>query len=222
LLPAFEVVSAFGIKAIDSISEKIGKIDGAALAEKVSAGIEAAKPYWEAFKGVLSDVGGVLKTVGGFLSEHSDTIAKYAPLVLKLVLAYKGFQLINGLIPGMSKFTGCLTSLAGKGIGALAGKLFGISAGEKAVGTASQTSAGQTMAAAKAFLVMSAAVLLISAGFALLAFSAVSVANAGGPAIAVLFGLIGAVALLGVGMAVLMKSLAPMGAQLMPVATAML
>jgi tape measure domain-containing protein len=57
LLPAFEVVTAFGIKAIDSISEKIGKIDGAALAEKVTTGIEKAKPYWEAFKDVLSDVG---------------------------------------------------------------------------------------------------------------------------------------------------------------------
>ena len=222
LLPAFGVVSEFGIKAIDGIAEKIGKIDGEKLATKLTAGIEAAKPYWESFKDVLSSVGGVLKSFGTFLAEHKDTIAKYLPTVLKLALGFKAFKIVGTLVPGLSKFAGCLTSLAGKGIGALAGKLFGISAGERAVGTASQTSAGQTMAAAKAFLVMSAAVLLISAGFALLAFSAVSVANAGGGAIAVMFGLIGAVALLGAGMMVLMKSLAPMGAQLMPVATAML
>ena len=78
------------------------------------------------------------------------------------------------------------------------------------------------MAAAKAFLMMSAAVLLITAGFALLAQSAIALASAGSPAIAVMFGLVGAVALLGAGMAVLLKSLAPMGAQLIPVATAML
>lgn len=222
LLPAFQVASEVGIKAIDGIAEKIGKLDADKIATKLSDGIEAAKPYWESFKDVLVDVGGVLKTFGQFLADHKDTIAKYLPTVLKLALGFKAFKIVGTLVPGLSKFAGCLTSLAGKGIGALAGKLFGISAGERAVGTASQTSAGQTMAAAKAFLVMSAAVLLISAGFALLAFSAVSVANAGGGAIAVMFGLIGAVALLGAGMMVLMKSLAPMGAQLMPVATAML
>lgn len=222
LLPAFGVVTKVGIKAIDGIAAKIGEIDADKLADKVSAGIEAAQPYWEAFMAVLSGVGGYIKTVSAFLMEHKDTIAKYAPLVLKLVLAYKAFKVVNSLVPGMSKFTGCLTSLAGKGISALAGKLFGIAGGQKAVGTASQTSAGSTMAAAKAFLMMSAAVLLISAGFALLAQSAIGLASAGGPAIAVMFGLIAAVALLGVGMAVMLKTLAPMGAQLMPVATAML
>lgn len=222
LLPAFQIVSEWGIKAINGIADKLGKIDGEALATKVTAGIEKAKPYWEMFKDVLSEVAGVIKTVGTFLAEHADTIKKYAPTVLKLVLAFKAFQIVGALVPGLSKFTGCLMSLAGKGIAGLAGKLFGISAGQKAVGSASTASAGQTMAAAKAFLMMSAAVLLITTGFAILAQSAIALASAGGPAIGVMFGLIGAVALLGVGMAVLLKTLAPMGAQLIPVATAML
>jgi tape measure domain-containing protein len=222
LLPAFQVVSEWGIKALNGIADKIGKIDGEALAEKVSAGIKAAKPYWDAFMSVVSEVGGYLKKFGTFLAENKDTIAKYLPTVLKLVIAFKGFQIIGGLVPGLSKFAGALTSLAGKGISGLAAKLFGISTGEKAVGTASQTSAGQTMAAAKSFMMMGAAVLMVSAGFALLAYSAVTVASAGGPAIAVMFGMIAAVALLGVGMGVLLKTLAPMAGQMMPVATAML
>jgi len=222
LLPAFGVVSKHGIETIDGIASKIGEIDGEKLATKITAGIEAAQPYWESFKDVLVEVGGVVKSVGSFLNEHSDTIAKCVPIVLKLAVAYKGFRIIRSVIPGVSKFTGAISSLAGKGISGIATKLFGISAGEKEVGTVSQTSAGQTLAAAKSFMMMGTAVLMVSAGFALLAYAAVSVANAGGPAIAVLFGLIGAVALLGVGMSIMLKTLAPMSGQLMSVATAML
>lgn len=222
LLPTFELVSKIGIKAIDSISEKIGKLDGDAIARKVSAGIEAAKPYWEAFKSVLADAGEVIKKVGGFLAENKETIARYLPLVLKLVAGFKAFSIVKSVIPGMSQFTGFLTSMAGKGISGLAAKLFGISAGEKAVGTASTTSASQTMAAAKSFMMMAAAVLLVSAGIALLAQSAIGLAQAGPLAIGVMAGLLVAVVGLGIGMAALLKSLAPMGAQLMPVATAML
>lgn len=222
LLPAFGVVSEFGIKAIDGIAEKIGKIDGEKLATKLTAGIEAAKPYWESFKYVLSSVGGVLKSFGTFLAEHKDTIAKYLPTVLKLALGFKAFKVVSAVVPGVKLFTSAIGGLAGKGIAAITKKLFGIAGSEKVVGKTSAASAKQVMTCAKSFLLMSAAVLIISVGFALLAQSAIALAGAGGPAIAVMFGLIAAIALLGAGMMVLMKSLAPMAKKMMPVATAML
>ena len=222
LTPAFDILSQKAIGGISGIIDKIGEIDGEAIAQKVTVGLEKAQPYWEAFKKILAATGKVLKSVGGFLIEHSDAISKALPFVLGLAAAYKGFTVINKVVPGMSKFTQYLTSLAGKGIGSLAGKLFGVAAGERAAGAAGTTSATQVAAAAKSFMMMGAAVLMISAGFALLAFSAVSVANAGPAAIAVLFGLIAAVALLGAGMTVMLKTLAPMSAQLIPAAAAML
>lgn len=221
LLPAFEVLSKEGISAIDGIAAKIGEIDGEKLATKISAGIDAAKPYWESFKDILAEAGEVIKSVGDFISENKDTIKKYAPIVLKAALAFKAFQLVGAVVPGMKLFASAITGLAGKGAAAIASKLFGISKAQKVVGKTSADNAAQTMAAAKAFLVMSVAVLVISLGFALLAQSAIALASAGGPAIAVMFGLIAAVALLGAGMVFMMKALAPMGAQLMPVASAM-
>ena len=220
--PAFEVLSGKAIKGIEGIINKVGEIKAEDLADKVSGWVKQAEPYWEAFKGVLKTVGGVLKNIGKFLLEHSDTISKALPWVLGLVAGYKAFSFVSSVVPGMMQFTSAIAGLAGKGIGAIAGKLFGIAAAEKVAGTASQTSSTQVLAAAKAFMMMGAAVLMISGGLALLAYAAVSVASAGPAAIAVMFGLVASLAALGAGMAIVLKTLAPMSAQLMPVATAML
>lgn len=59
------------------------------------------------------------------------------------------------------------------------------------------------MPVATAMLAMGAAVLLVSTGFALLAFTAISLANSGGAAIAVMFGMVAAIAALMVIAAVL-------------------
>lgn len=222
LTPAFDILSNRAIGGISGIIDKLGEIDGDEIAEKVSAGLDKAQPYWELFKKTVSVTGKVLKKTAGFVTEHSDAISKALPFVLGLAAAYKGFKVVNKVVPGMGKFTQYLTSLAGKGIGSLAGKLFGVAAGERAAGSAGVTSATQIAGAAKSFMMMGGAVFLISAGFALLAYSAVQVASAGPGAIAVLFGLIGAMALLGAGMTVMLKTLAPMSAQLMPAAAAML
>lgn len=220
LTPAFDLLSKKGIGCVEKLINWVGKLDSQKIAEKVELGVKKAKPYWDMFVSVLKVVGGVLKKVGKFLLDHSSTISKAIPYVLGLVAAFKAYKVVNSIVPGVMKFVGSITSLAGKGIGAIAGKLFGIAAGEKAAGTASQTSAGQVMAAAKSFLMMSAAVLLISAGFALLAASAIGLANAGPLAIGVMAGLTLALAGLGFGMVAILKTLAPMSAQLMPVATA--
>lgn len=176
----------------------------------------------EGFKSQMEAVANVIKSVAGFCEKHSGAIAQLIKWLPAIVLGIKGFKIASAVAPGVMAFTKGVAGLAGKGIGGIASKLFGISKSQKTVGTTSVTSGAQMLTAAKSYALMGVAVLAIAAGFALLAFSAISLANAGGGAIAVMAGLVVALAALGVGMAVLLKSLAPMGAQMMPVATAML
>lgn len=176
----------------------------------------------DGFKGVMQSVADVVKGVAGFITDHSDEIALLIKNLPKIAIAIKGFQIAKAVAPGVASFTKGIAGLAGKGIGGIASKLFGISGAQKTVGTTSATSGAQMLSAAKSYALMGVAVLAIAAGFALLAFSAISLANAGGGAIAVMAGLVVALVGLGIGMAVLLKTLAPMGAQMMPVATAML
>lgn len=222
LTPAFEVLSQKGIGSIEGIAAKIGEIDAEEIANKVTAWCEKAQPYWDSFKETVVELGGVLKRVGKFFAEHSDTISKVLPYVIKMALAYKGFKIVSTVLSPVASFTKSIAGLAGKGVGAIAGKLFGISKAQQTVGTASATSGTQMLTSAKSFALMGVAVLTIAAGFALLAFSAIALANAGGTAIAVFAGMVIGVVALGAGMAFLLKTLAPMGAQLMPVAMAML
>ena len=176
----------------------------------------------DSFKTAMDGVASGIKTVANFIEDNADTIGKALPWVLKLAIAFKGFKIVSSIVPGFSLFTKAIGTLAGKGIGAIAGKLFKISGAQKQVGEASVTSGGQMLASAKSYALMGVAVLTIAAGFALLAFSAIQLANSGGLAIGVMAELVVGLVGLGIGMAVLLKTLAPMSAQLMPVATAML
>lgn len=222
LMPAFDLLSKKGIKAIEGISTKLSGLDGDAIADKVAGWVEKAQPYWETFKDIASDVGDALKKVGKFLSEHSETITKVLPWIVKLALAYKGFKMVSTFVAPVASFTKSIARLAGKGIGAIAGKLFGISTAQQKVGEASVQTGISMVSSAKAYALMGVAVLTIAAAFALLAFSAIQLANAGGLAIGVMAGLVVGVAAIGVGLAFLLKTLAPMGAQLVPVGTAFL
>jgi tape measure domain-containing protein len=261
LQPAFEVLSQEGIKAISGIIDKLGGLDGQAIADKLTGWIDTALKYWDAlvdsfsgvgtelkgafdaivggiqsvtgtldgsgsslesFKSTMTSVADGIKAVANFLEEHGEAIGKALPYVVALVGAYKGFSIVSSVVPGVMAFTKGIAGLAGKGIGGIAAKLFGISTSQQTVGTTSATSGAQMLNAAKSYALMGVAVLTIAAGFALLAYSAISLANAGGLAIGVMAGLVVGVAGLGVGMALLLKSLAPMSGQLMPVATAFL
>lgn len=222
LSPAFDILSGVAIGAISKIADKIGEIDAEAIATKVTEGLEKAKPYWESFKEVAIQVGGAIQKLGGFLLDHADTISKAIPYVLGLVGAYKAFKVVNAVAPGMMKFASSITSLASKGIGGIAAKLFGIAGAETATGKASKASSKQVLAAAKAFMMMGAAVLMISAGFALLAFSAISLANAGGLAIGVMAGLVIAVGALMIGMTAMLKSISTSPGKFNAAATALL
>lgn len=260
LTPAFEVLNKKGISIINSLADKISKINATGLANKVSKLFDNITKYatalkdafsgvgtevWgavkeiasalfgmegafgsassvEGFKAAMQSVADVIKGVAGFAKEHAGAISTLIKWLPAIVIGIKGFKIASAVAPAVSLFAKGIAGLASKGIGGIASKLFGISKAQTQVGTASVTSGTQMLTSAKSFALMGVAVLAIAAGFALLAFSAISLANAGGGAIAVMAGLVVALVGLGVGMAFLLKTLAPMGSQMMPVAIAML
>lgn len=174
------------------------------------------------FKGVMSSVADAIVKVANFITEHSDTIAKLIKLLPKVAAGFAAFKVAKTVAPFITTFASGIAKIASKVGGGLASKLFSTSKAQQTVGETSASTSGQVLSAAKAFALMGVGVLLIAAGFALLAFSAIQLAAAGGPAIAIMAAMVLAVVGLGIGMAALMKSLAPMSGQLMPVATAFL
>lgn len=193
---ASEVKTAFG-DAFSAIGRDLGKVTGAfGSTESISS-----------FAGVMDSASGALQTFAGFLEEHSEVIAKVIPQIPKLVVAYKGFKIVKSVAPFVGVFTSAIAGLAGAGISKIAGKLFGISKGQKEVGVSSRESVKSTMESAKAFMMLGAGVALISGGFFLLAQGAKAVADSGPLAVGVLAGLVVVVAGLGLGM---MKMLSTM------------
>ena len=193
---ASEVKTAFG-DAFSAIGKDLGKVTGAfGSTESINS-----------FAGVMDSASGALQTFAGFLEEHSEVIAKVIPQIPKLVVAYKGFKIAKSVAPFVGTFTSAIVGLAGAGISKIAGKLFGISKGQKEVGVSSRESVKSTMESAKAFMMLGAGVALISAGFFLLAQGAKAVEDSGPLAVGVLAGLVAVVAGLGLGM---MKMLSTM------------
>lgn len=176
----------------------------------------------DTFKNIMDAIANTIKKVATFIKENADAIAKAAPKVLKLVLAFKAMKVINSVVPVFSMFGNAVGNLAKKGLSSLAGKLTKTAKAQDVVGESSGSSASEVLKSAGAFALMGVAVLAICAGIALLVQSAIALSNAGGLAIGVMVAMVGAVVGLGVGMAVLLKSLAPMSAQLIPVAVAFL
>lgn len=243
LAPSFDVLSGRAIKSLDGIINKIGDLDGDAIAGKLTGFLDKASGYWNvlktealevknafgdafsaigedlgkitgafgstesisSFAGVMDSASGALQTFAGFLEEHSEVIAKVIPQIPKLVVAYKGFKIAKSVAPFVGAFTSAIAGLAGKGISKIAGKLFGISKGQKEVGVSSRENVKSTMESAKAFMMLGAGVALISAGFFLLSQGAKAVADSGPLAVAVLVGMVAAIA----GLLIVAKMVAP-------------
>ena len=191
---ATEVGKAFG-EAAGAIVDEVQQLTGA-FGERKSV---------ENFSESIGTATGALTTFAGFLKEHDKEIAKAITLLPKLYVAYRGFKIVSAVAPGVVSFTKAIVGLTGKGIAAIAGKLFGVAAGEKAVGEASKESSGTIVESATAFLAIGAGVAVIAAGFSLLAYSAVQIAQAGPVAAGVLLGMTVAVA----GLMVVAKNVAP-------------
>lgn len=190
---AKEVGTAFG-EAAGAIIDEVQELTGA-FGKKESV---------DNFSESMGTATGALTTFADFLKDHDKEVAKAITLLPKLYVAFKGFKIVSAIAPGVKTFAGAIVSMTGKGIATLAGKLFGVAAGEKAVGTASKESSGTIVESAKAFVAIGAGVALIAAGFSLLAYSAVQIAQAGPLAAGVLIGMTVAVA----GLMVVAKNVA--------------
>lgn len=184
-----EVKDAFG-SAVSAIIGEVGKLTGAfGSPESVNN-----------FSDVLGTASGALKTFAGFCEEHADVIAKVITMLPKLYAGYRGFKIVKAVAPFVGAFTGAVGGLAKLGLSKLAPNLFNVAKGQDAVGKSSGGSSKKMLASAKAFMMLGVGVLTISAGFYLLAQSAIAVANAGPLAVGVLVGLVGIVTALSVGM----------------------
>lgn len=260
LAPSFDVLSGRAIKSLDGIINKIGDLDGDAIAGKLTGFLDKASGYWnvlktealevktafgDAFSAIGEDLGkitgafgstesissfssvmdsasGALKTFAGFLEEHSEIIAKVISNLPQLFVAYKGFKIAKSVAPFVGAFTSAIAGLAGAGISAIAGKLFGISKRQEAVGKSSATSSKKILASAKAFMMLGAGVALISGGFFLLAQGAKAVADSGPLAVAVLVGMVGALIGLSMGMMKMLSTMSGGTKKLTAMSTAML
>lgn len=208
---ASEVGSAFG-DAFSAISSELAGLNGSfGSTESV-----------EGFGDAIGVAGDALKTFAGFLEDHADTIAKLINNLPKLLAVYMAFKTVKAVAPGVIAFGGAIGSLAKAGINTIGSKLLGISKGQAEVGKSSSGSSKKILASAQSFMMLGAGVALISGGFYLLAQSAVALSDAGGPAIAVMAGLVAAVAALSVGMMAMMKSVSSSPAKLSALSTAML
>lgn len=203
---AVSVVSPYW-KAFSNAASKAGKaiINAVAAVGKSFGGLAQKKSSLDTFTSVVSGISDAIAHFAQIVADHSDEIASAAPKILKLLLAIKGFKIIQSLVPGVTTFASALLKIGGKGIAALAGKLFGVAAGEKAVGTASKESFGSLIQSATAFLKMGAGIALVAAGFALLTLSAINLAKAGPLAAGVMLGMVVAIG----GLLVVAKEVAP-------------
>lgn len=206
-----EVKNAFG-DAASAIVGHVGELtDSFGSAESVSS-----------FSDVLGVATDALKSFAGFCEEHSEVIAKVLTTLPKLYVAYKGFKIVKAVAPFVGMFTGAIGGLAKLGISKLVPGLFGVSKGQDAVGKSSGRSSNKMLASAKSFMMLGVGVLTISAGFYLLAQSAVAVASAGPVAIGVLVGLVGVVSALSVGMLKMLSSMSGGTKKLSAISTAMM
>ena len=189
---AADVGKAFG-EAFSAVGSAMGSI----FSELSST--DAQLSFIDTMRGIT----GALKAFAGFIKKHADTIAAIAPKLVKLKMAYKGFKIVKTLVPGVKAFSGAIVKMAGKGIGAIAGKLFGIAAGEEATGAASSASAKQVLASAVAFIALGVGVALAGVGLALIAQAAIALADQGALAVGVMGGLVVALAGLAFGASII-------------------
>ena len=172
------------------------------------------------FKSVLQSVVDVIKKLAEFVTKHSDTIAKLIKYLPAIAIGIKGFSIAKAVIPGVMSFAGGIAKVASSVGSGLATKLFGVSKAEKAVGETSASTGDSMLKSAAAFLMMGAGVLMIALGFGILTQSAIALAGAGWGAIAVMGGMVIALVGLGIGIALLLETLAPMSGQLIAVGVA--
>jgi len=187
-----EVKNAFG-EAISAIGSSFTDLTGAFGSADSVAG----------FSSVVSSIKDGLVAFAGFLTDNADIIAKVLTKLPYLLGAFMAFSAVKSVVGGITSFSSAIQSLAGLNLGQIAAKLFGLAPAQTAAGTSSQAAAPGVLQAGLAFLALGAGVLLAAGGITLLAYSAIQLAEAGPVAIAVLFGLIAALAALAFGASII-------------------
>lgn len=189
---AGEVGSAFG-DAFSAISKELSDLNGSfGSTESV-----------ESFGDAIGVAGDALKTFAGFLEEHSEIVALLIHNLPKLLAAYMAFKTVKAVAPIVIGFGRAIMGLAGNGISGLATKLFGVKDATKTVGETSASSGKQIMQSALSFLAFGAGIAVAAAGLYIMAQAAIQLANAGPGAIAVMVGMVGALAGLAYGASVI-------------------
>ena len=223
---AFDNIAKYA-GALKSAFSGVGKEVWSAISEVASAltgmtGEFGSAESVDGFKSAMQSVADFIKGLAGFIKNNADAIAKLIKWLPAIAIGIKAFKVASAVAPAVKMFAKSIVSMASKAVGGIASKLFGISKAQTTVGKTSAASGTQMMTAAKAFALMGLAVLAISLGFALLAQSAIALANAGGAAIATMFGLVAALLAIGLGMGLLLKFLGNAGPQMTTAAMAML
>ena len=164
----------------------------------------------------------IIKSFGSLIKNCADSIGKAIPFIIGAVLAFKGFSIVKTAAGHIKSFMSPFKSLADKIKGGKMGDdLSKTAKGMNDTGNAASGSSQKLLSSAKAFVLIAVGVLAIAVAFAILANSAISLAQAGPLAIGVMGGMVVAVAALGVGMMLLLKSLSTMGVSAIQGAAAM-
>lgn len=164
----------------------------------------------------------IIKSFGSILEKLAGHLDIIIPVIIGTVLAFKGFSIVKTAAGHVKAFISPFQSLADKIKGGKMGDdLSKTAKGMTDTGNAASGSAQNLLSAAKAFVLIAVGVLAVAVAFAILADSAIKLANAGPLAIGVMGGMVIAVAALGVGMMLLLKSISSMGISAIQGAAAM-
>ena len=212
----FKSVKGVGSAVKDALSALATELFGV---QSAFGSKDSIKSFGDACKAAAEKI----KSMAEWLRDNAAKIAAVIKAIPKLIAAFAGLSVLSKVAPVLKLVASSFTKIGAAVAGKIASKisLFG-SATEKA-GKKAGTSGKKLIQTAQAFALMALAVLEIALALAILAQSAIALASAGGAAIAVFFGMVAAVAALGVGLAFLAKSMATISpAKLTSVSTAFL
>ena len=213
LAPAFDVVSRAGINfisgAMTTLSSRleiaansfkgVGKSFEKAFSAigKSIAKITNSKSAVDAFKKSMDGLAAAAKRSAKFLERHADSVAYLATHIPEIIEALIGLKIalkIAGKMKALSKASETAASALPK------------------VGKAAGVTGKEMLGSAKAFAATGAGILMIAAGFYIMAKAAVMLAKSGKGAIGVFAGMAVAIGLLGVGLVIVSKNMAKMSA----------
>lgn len=214
--PYWESFSKFARRAGSALA-KIGSVLG-----QLATDFLTNKTVIVTFTDAMDAAGDIISFVGNLIKDNSGLIRVVTPMIYSFFLAWKTGKKVVSAASALQKFGSKLLNIKKTVSNKLPERLNDVSEGQTKVGSSAKKSSSDMLASAKSFMMMGAGILLISAGFALLAYSAVQLANAGPLAIGVMAGLVVAVAAIGAGMTAMINSIKPGAAKLNAIAVAML